>query len=167
MSELNIAATERTPEIQLSAANGVFSMKGESFPEDVSAFYGQVIVAVDQMAASLADTSRALLLDTRTLERRFVPLPEGSAVLVLDSGVPRTLAASAYNQRRAECEQAAQASGPAAEKLVREAQQTAPAAARPGLELASLQMRAGDARSAFETLASLAADSHKQTANSP
>ncbi len=55
------------------------------------------------------------------------------------------------------CEQAAQASGPAAEKLVREAQQTAPAAARPGLELASLQMRAGDARSAFETLASLAA----------
>lgn len=60
MSELNIAATERTPEIQLSAANGVFSMKGESFPEDVSAFYGQVIVAVDQMAASL---TRALTVD--------------------------------------------------------------------------------------------------------
>lgn len=54
MSDLNIAATERTPEIQLSAANGVFSMKGESFPEDVSAFYGQVIVAVDQLPASLA-----------------------------------------------------------------------------------------------------------------
>ena len=54
MSELNIAATERTPEIQLSAANGIFSMKGESFPEDVSAFYGQVIVAVDQLAASLS-----------------------------------------------------------------------------------------------------------------
>ena len=60
MSELNIAATERTPEIQLSAANGVFSMKGESFPEDVSAFYGQVIVAVDQMAANL---TRALTVD--------------------------------------------------------------------------------------------------------
>ena len=60
MSELNIAATERTPEIQLSAANGVFSMKGESFPEDVSAFYGQVIVAVDQLAGSL---SRPLTVD--------------------------------------------------------------------------------------------------------
>ena len=54
MSELNIAATERTPEIQLSANDGIFSMKGESFPEDVSAFYGQVIVAVDQLASKLA-----------------------------------------------------------------------------------------------------------------
>ena len=62
---------------------------------------------MDQMASSLADTTRALLLDTRTLERRFVDLPRGSAVLVLDSGVPRTLATSGYNQRRAECEQAA------------------------------------------------------------
>ena len=53
MSELNIAATERTPEIQLSTSNGTFSMNGESFPEDVSAFYGQVIVAVDQLASNL------------------------------------------------------------------------------------------------------------------
>ena len=42
---------------------------------------------MDQLASSLADTARALLLDTRTLERRFVPLPPGSSVLVLDSGV--------------------------------------------------------------------------------
>ncbi len=60
MSELNIAATERTPEIALSASNGIFSMKGESFPEDVSAFYGQVIVAVDQLASQL---SRPLTVD--------------------------------------------------------------------------------------------------------
>ena len=66
---------------------------------------------MDQMASSLADTSRALLLDTRSLERRFVPLPAGSGVLVLDSGIARSLAASGYNQRRAECEQAAQLLG--------------------------------------------------------
>ena len=54
MSELNIAATERTPEIQLSSINGIFHMKGESYPEDVSAFYGQVIVAVDQLSNNLA-----------------------------------------------------------------------------------------------------------------
>jgi galactokinase len=35
-----------------------------------------------------------------------VPLPAGVRVLVLDSAVPRTLAGSAYNQRRAECESA-------------------------------------------------------------
>jgi galactokinase len=62
---------------------------------------------LDQMASSLADTRRALLLDTRSLERRFVDLPAGTEILVLDSGVPRSLAESGYNQRRAECEQAA------------------------------------------------------------
>lgn len=61
---------------------------------------------MDQMASSLAATDRALLIDTRSLERHDVPLPAGSAVLVLDSGVARTLAASGYNQRRAECESA-------------------------------------------------------------
>ena len=66
---------------------------------------------MDQMASSLADTSRALLLDTRTLERRFVDLPAGSAVLVMDSGIARSLAASGYNQRRAECEEAARLLG--------------------------------------------------------
>jgi galactokinase len=66
---------------------------------------------MDQMAASLADTTRALLLDTRTLERRFVDLPPAGAVLVIDSGIPRSLAASGYNQRRSECEQAARLIG--------------------------------------------------------
>ena len=66
---------------------------------------------MDQMASSLATTDRALLLDTRSLERRTVPLPDGSAVLVLDSGVARSLAASGYNQRRAECEEAARLLG--------------------------------------------------------
>jgi galactokinase len=61
---------------------------------------------MDQMASSLADTQRALLLDTRTLERRVVDLPTGTAVLVIDSGVARSLATSGYNQRRAECEEA-------------------------------------------------------------
>jgi galactokinase len=66
---------------------------------------------MDQMASSLAATDRALLIDTRSLERRDVPLPAGSAVLVLDSGVARTLAGSGYNQRRAECEAAARELG--------------------------------------------------------
>jgi galactokinase len=66
---------------------------------------------MDQMASSLAGTDRALLIDTRSLERRDVRLPAGSAVLVLDSGVARTLAGSGYNQRRSECEAAAQMLG--------------------------------------------------------
>ena len=66
---------------------------------------------MDQMASSLADTTRALLLDTRSLERRFVALPAASSVLVLDSGIARSLANSGYNARRAECEQAARLLG--------------------------------------------------------
>jgi galactokinase len=69
---------------------------------------------MDQMASSLADPAHMLFLDTRSLERRLVPLPAGAEVLVLDSGVPRALAASGYNRRRAECEEAAQRLGVAA-----------------------------------------------------
>lgn len=66
---------------------------------------------MDQMASSLADSENALFIDTRTLACRRTRLPPDSAVLVIDSGVPRTLAASAYNTRRAECEEAARRLG--------------------------------------------------------
>jgi galactokinase len=69
---------------------------------------------MDQMASSLADTRHMLFLDTRTLDRRLLPLPAGGELIVIDSGVPRTLAASKYNERRAECEQAASRLGVAA-----------------------------------------------------
>ncbi|HEY9602095.1 MAG TPA: galactokinase [Allocoleopsis sp.] len=62
---------------------------------------------MDQMASSLADTEHMLFLDTRSLERQVIPFPSGAEVVVVDSGVPRTLAGSGYNQRRAECEEAA------------------------------------------------------------
>ena len=66
---------------------------------------------MDQMASSLADTRSMLFLDTRTLQRRVLPLPAKAEILVIDSGVARSLAASKYNERRAECEQAAQLLG--------------------------------------------------------
>lgn len=62
---------------------------------------------MDQMACSLADSRHMLFLDTRSLERKLLPFPDGTEVLVIDSGIPRSLAGTAYNQRRTECEQAA------------------------------------------------------------
>ncbi|MBW4442904.1 MAG: galactokinase [Plectolyngbya sp. WJT66-NPBG17] len=62
---------------------------------------------MDQMASSLADSEHLLFLDTRTLDRELLPFPTGTKFLVIDSGIPRTLAGSGYNQRRAECEEAA------------------------------------------------------------
>src|SRR6185436_6317094 len=54
------------------------------------------------------------------------------------------------------CEQAGNAAPAEAERLLRQALQTAPAAARPGIELAALQRRAGDSEGAFKTLSGLA-----------
>lgn len=66
---------------------------------------------MDQMASSLADSEHMLFLDARTLATRLLPIPAGSELIVIDSGMPRTLAASAYNVRRAECEAAARQLG--------------------------------------------------------
>jgi lipopolysaccharide biosynthesis regulator YciM len=54
------------------------------------------------------------------------------------------------------CEQAVSATPHEAERLLREAMEVAPDAARPGIELASLQRRSGDAAAAFDTLVRLA-----------
>ena len=66
---------------------------------------------MDQMAASLGAQGRMLFLDTRTLQRRVLPLPADSEILVVDSGIPPSLAATAYNARRAECAEAARLLG--------------------------------------------------------
>jgi galactokinase len=62
---------------------------------------------MDQMISAAARAGHALLLDCRTLEMRHVPVPDGAAVVVLDTATRRTLVGSAYNERRAQCEAAA------------------------------------------------------------
>ena len=54
------------------------------------------------------------------------------------------------------CEQAAQAPNDKAQQLLREAMKIAPDAARPGMELAALQWRAGEVATAYQTLSRLA-----------
>jgi galactokinase len=66
---------------------------------------------LDQMACSLLTPGQMLYLDTRSFERTLLPLPAGCELLVVDSGLSRSLASSKYNERRSECEQAAQALG--------------------------------------------------------
>jgi galactokinase len=79
---------------------------------------------LDQMASSLADTEHMLFLDTRTLDRKVLPFPSGAEIVVIDSGVARSLASSGYNQRRAECEQAANQLGVKALRDVSDPQPT-------------------------------------------
>ena len=74
-------------------------------------YAGVMCGILDQMASSLAGTDRLLYLDTRSLERRVLPLPAETALCVIDSGVSRELSGSGYNQRRAECQEAARLLG--------------------------------------------------------
>jgi galactokinase len=61
---------------------------------------------MDQYIAAFAKPGNAILFDCRTLQGSSVPLALGTAaILVLDSRVKHDLATSAYNERRAQCEQ--------------------------------------------------------------
>ncbi|WP_437284389.1 galactokinase [Sorangium sp. So ce406] len=74
-------------------------------------FVGAPVGTMDQMAASLADESTALFIDTRTLAFERVPLPAEAELLVVNSGVAHQHASGDYKTRRAECERAAAALG--------------------------------------------------------
>jgi galactokinase len=61
---------------------------------------------MDQFASSCGVKGHCLYFDTRSLEWEPVPLPEGTAIVIADSTVRRSLTTSAYNERRAACEKA-------------------------------------------------------------
>ena len=62
---------------------------------------------MDQMISASGKEGHALLIDCRSLETEAIPVPEGTAVVVLDTGTRRELVTSAYNERRQQCETAA------------------------------------------------------------
>ena len=68
-------------------------------------FVGTRCGIMDQLASACCVRDRALLLDCRSLEFRTVPLPAGVRLVICNSMVKRELAGSAYNTRRAECEE--------------------------------------------------------------
>jgi len=69
-------------------------------------YVGVACGLMDQFASACGVEGHALYFDTRSLEWQPLPLPDGSALVIADSGVRRSLTTSAYNERRAACEQA-------------------------------------------------------------
>jgi galactokinase len=63
---------------------------------------------MDQLVSAAGRADHALLIDCRTLQTRPVPIPQRLSVVVLDTSTRRGLVDSAYNQRRAQCESAAE-----------------------------------------------------------
>lgn len=90
-------------------------------------FVGCACGIMDQLISARGRAGHALLIDCRSLEVQPVPLPPGLAVMILHSRVARGLVESAYNERRRQCQAAADHFG---------------AAALRDLDLATLQARA-------------------------
>ena len=107
--------------LEVAVAVSLLAARGEAMPplqiaklcqaaENV--FVGARTGIMDPFIALRARGGNAILLDCRSLEDQYVPLPDGRFVwLLADTRIRHELASSAYNQRRKECEAAANALG--------------------------------------------------------
>ena len=64
---------------------------------------------LDQISSLFGREQALVFTDFRSLAVDTVPLPEGTAFMIADTGVKHTLVDSEYNERRQRCEQAAEA----------------------------------------------------------
>lgn len=74
-------------------------------------FVGMKCGIMDQMASACGRAGHAMLLDTKTLDIEFVPLPNELAIVLCDTNKPHSHEESGYNDRRAECDAALRALG--------------------------------------------------------
>lgn len=69
-------------------------------------FIGVNCGIMDQFASAMGKSGHAVLLNANTLSFQYAPLGD-AALVIVNSGVKHSLASSAYNDRRRECETAA------------------------------------------------------------
>jgi len=74
-------------------------------------FAGTQCGLMDQLISAVGQEGQAMLIDCRAFTWEPVPLPRDVAVVVCDTGKRRGLVDSAYNERRAQCEQGARRLG--------------------------------------------------------
>ena len=71
-------------------------------------FVGCACGIMDQLISSCGEKGTALLIDCHSLHIESVKIPEEFEVIIFDSNVKRKLIGSEYNDRRNDCEKAAQ-----------------------------------------------------------
>jgi len=70
-------------------------------------FVGARCGIMDQFVSCMGKAGHAFLLDCRSLDFKFVPMPAGIRLVVCNTMVKHDLATGAYNKRREECEEGA------------------------------------------------------------
>lgn len=68
-------------------------------------FVGARVGIMDQFVSLFGEQHKALLLDCRSLEFKLLPLPDKVRLIICNTMVKHELASSAYNERRAQCEE--------------------------------------------------------------
>jgi galactokinase len=79
--------------------------------KDENQFVGVNSGIMDQMASAMGKEGCAMFLDTRTLDIVYAHIPNDLAIVLCDTKTPRALTTSAYNERRSQCEEAANVLG--------------------------------------------------------
>jgi galactokinase len=107
--------------LEVACAQALLGVNDETLPPDDLArlcwraeneWAGMRCGLMDQYIVTHARAGTALLLDCRSEQAQAIPLPEQEVCLVVaNTMVKRELAASAYNDRRHECEEAARRLG--------------------------------------------------------
>ncbi len=69
-------------------------------------FVGVNCGIMDQATSACGEAGRLLVLDCRSLTYQTLALPAEAAIIIADTGVRHSLSTSAYNSRRAACEEA-------------------------------------------------------------
>jgi len=104
--------------LEVSSALALLSLTPTSLPlPDVAKlcrraeneFVGAKVGIMDQFVSCMGKAGHAFLLDCRSLEYKFVPIPAGIQLVVCNTMVKHDLATGAYNTRREECEAGARA----------------------------------------------------------
>jgi len=106
-SALSVALTQSLAHLAGTQVTGVAAAQLASAAEIAAT--GVPGGLMDQLASLFGQAGHALLIDCRDLSVTPVEIPPGIAVVVVHSGVARTLVRAAYASRRAECEAAAAA----------------------------------------------------------
>lgn len=92
----------------LASANQIHALTGPQIARAAqkaeNEYVGVNCGIMDQFISTLGEEGHALLIDCRSLEYRRIPFPAGASLVIGNTKASRSLASSAYNKRRAQCE---------------------------------------------------------------
>jgi galactokinase len=100
--------------VEVASALALMSLNGARLPlpeiaklcqRAENVFIGARVGIMDQFISCLGKAGHALLLDCRSLEFKFIPIPENVRLVICNTMVKHDHASGAYNRRREECDE--------------------------------------------------------------